>query len=85
MTSFAQPFNICSSKFERRTVPIASPGYAPGNSYCWPYGFVLILLLRVQTPRQCSELITTFTNFLGFNQLKITYLQTQKDKVIHAQ
>jgi len=32
----------------------------------------------------CSELITTFTNFLGFNQLKITYLQTRKDKVIYA-
>jgi len=29
----------------------------------------------------CSELITTFTNFLGFNQLKITYLQTQKPKL----
>jgi len=32
MTIFAQPFNICSSKFERSTVPIAPRGYAPGNS-----------------------------------------------------
>jgi len=45
MTIFAQPFNICNSKFERRTVPIALPGYAPGSSYWWPYGFVLIFLL----------------------------------------
>jgi len=32
MTIFVQWFNICSSKFERSTVPIAAPGYAPGNS-----------------------------------------------------
>jgi len=32
MTIFAQRFNICGSKFERSTAPIAPPGYAPGNS-----------------------------------------------------
>jgi len=32
MTIFAQRLNICSSKFERSTAPIAPPGYAPDNS-----------------------------------------------------
>jgi len=53
-TIFAQLFNICNLKFERRTVPIAPPGYAPGSSYWWPYGVVLILLLQVQTLRQLT-------------------------------
>jgi len=32
MTIFAQQFNVCISKFERSTAPIAPPGYTPGNS-----------------------------------------------------
>jgi len=34
MTIFAQRFNVCSSKFESSTAPIAPPGYKPGNSDC---------------------------------------------------
>jgi len=49
MTIFAQRFNIFSSKFDRSTALIAPPGYAPGNSDWWPYGFVLSLYLQVQT------------------------------------
>jgi len=51
MTNFSQRFNICSSKFERNTAPIVPPGYAPDNSDCRPCGFVLILLLQLQTRR----------------------------------
>jgi len=32
MTTFAQRFDICYSKFERSMAPIAPPGYAPGNN-----------------------------------------------------
>ena len=55
MTIFAQRFNIFSAKVERSTAPIAPPGYAPGNIDYWPYDFVLILLLQVQTRRQLKR------------------------------